>query len=158
MLRCSDINEEIKKRLPQTYEILKESNFMVHQYVCKVILTGSRGLAGDFREDSDIDLSLLVDTRRIINGQNEEEILKAVLNTTLSTWKGKVELDTVVVFDISNCGLKCFDPERFEKRECGYAGIDCMGLYKLQKGFDGYVPMIGVDIQRINPMISVWEK
>ena len=31
-----------------------------------------------------------------------------------------------------------------------------MGLYKLQRGFEGYVPKIGVDVQRIYPMISVW--
>ncbi len=59
-----DINQEIRERLPRTYEILKESNLTVHPYVYKVILTGSRGLAGNYRKNSDIYLSLLVDRGR----------------------------------------------------------------------------------------------
>ncbi|RKD32454.1 hypothetical protein [Thermohalobacter berrensis] len=152
------INEEIKDRLPKTYEILKNSNLTVHPYVYKVILTGSRGLRGNYRDNSDIDLSLLVDINNIKPNENEEDILKDVINITISNWKGKVELDTAAVFDINGCNLKCFNYEIFdEKNICG-DGIDCIGLYKTQKGFSGYVPKIGIDIKRVYPMITVWER
>ncbi len=52
-----EINRAIKERLPNTYEILINSGLMIHPYVYKVVLTGSRGLAGSYRGDSDIDLS-----------------------------------------------------------------------------------------------------
>lgn len=152
------INEEIKNRLPKTYKILKNSNLTVHPYVYKVVLTGSRGLTGNYRADSDIDLSLLVDIRKIKPTENEEKVLKDVIETTMKKWKGEVELDTAAVFDINKCNLKCFNYENYDKSICCCEGIDCIGLYKLQKGFSGYVPKIGIDIKRVYPIISVWER
>lgn len=81
-----EINEEIRERLPRTYEILKESNLTVHPFVYKVILTGSRGLAGNYREDSDIDLSLLVDRELLKIQDDDEETLKDILQVTLTYW------------------------------------------------------------------------
>lgn len=152
-----EINNLIKEKLPETYRILESSNLIVHPYVYKIVLTGSRGLAGNYREDSDIDLSLLVEGIKLKNEADEEMLLKKILNITLSAWKSSVELDTVVIFDISSCGLNCFDSKTFEDRTCKEKGIDCLGLYKIQKGFVGYVPKVGVDIQKVYPMITVWE-
>ncbi|EOC99677.1 hypothetical protein [Caldisalinibacter kiritimatiensis] len=152
------ISEKIKNRLPKTYEILKDSNLTVHPYVYKVILTGSRGLAGNYRPDSDIDLSLLVDIKKIKSNGKEEVILKEVLDTTMRKWKGKVELDTAAVFDINNCNLKCLNYEESDVKDYCSKGTDCIGLYKLQKEFSGYVSNIGIDIKWIYPLISVWER
>lgn len=152
-----EINHKIKEKLPVTYRIFESSTLVVHPYVYKVMLTGSRGLAGNYREDSDIDLSLLVERSRI-EIESEEKTLNEILNVTLLAWESSVELDTVAIFDISSCGLDCFDCTTFQDRICNEKGIDCMGLYKTQKGFKGYVPKAGIDIQKVYPMITVWER
>jgi predicted nucleotidyltransferase len=153
-----EISEEIKKKLPNTYKILKDSGLMIHPYVYKVVLTGSRGLAGNYRKDSDIDLSLLLDTMNLKSNEGEEKVLKKVLEITLSNWKSEIELDTAVVFDICNCQLSCFNCETSKEKLCKEKGIDCFGLYKIQKGFNGYVPKIGIDIERVYPMMTVYER
>lgn len=152
------INNELKILLPEAYEILRSSQLTVHPFVYKVVLTGSRGLAGNYKEHSDIDLSLMAEIDQLRNSENEEIILNEILNTTILTWKSSVELDTAVIFDISNCKLNCFDTKYFEHRSCKENGIDCFGIYKTQKGFKGYVPKIGVDMQKVYPMITVWER
>jgi len=152
------INHRVKEMLPETYKILESARLAVHPYVYKIVLSGSRGLAGDYREDSDIDLSLLVERNRLKIEVNEEKALNEILNVTLLAWKSPVELDTVAIFDISNCGLNCFDSKIFKGRTCKEKGIDCLGLYKIQKGYEGYVPKVGIDIQKVYPMITVWDR
>jgi hypothetical protein len=153
-----EINTEIRKRLPKTYEILINSGLIIHPYVYKVVLTGSRGLANNYREDSDIDLSLLFETRNLKAEEDQENVLKDILKITLSSWSSVVELDTAVVFDICNCQLSCFDCETSKQRHCKTKGIDCIGLYKIQKGFHGYVPKIRINIERVYPMITVYKR
>ena len=154
----AEIKRELEKRLPETYDILIHSGLTVHPSICKVVLIGSRGLRNNYRRDSDIDLSLLVAEKAMKSGEDHEGLFKDILDTTLSNWQGSVELDTAVVFDICNCGLRCFHVETSNERPRKEKGIDCMGLYKLQKGFTGYVPKIGIDIERIYPMITVYEQ
>jgi hypothetical protein len=156
--RPISINESIKKLLPVTYEILKEANLNVHPYVYKIVLSGSRGLSNSFRENSDIDLSLLADIKNFDSQMNQEQIFKEILNVTINNWKSRIELDTVVVFDICNCNLDCFNHEYFYDGICKKGGIDCMGLYKIQKGFNGFVPKMGVSIKLIHPVITLWER
>lgn len=153
-----EINESLKKRLPDTFAILKESHLTVHPYVYKVVLSGSRGLAENYREDSDIDLSLLVDTEQLNSEKDREKTLKEILDITLSNWSSETELDTAAVFEINKCRLNCFNYENYQENICEESGIDCMGLYKTQKGFNGYVPKIGVNIKFIYPIITVWER
>lgn len=152
------IDSEIENLLPTTYKILQSAQLTVHPYVYKVILSGSRGLAGNFKDDSDIDLSLLVENDRFHNAEDKEKVLREILDTTLQAWKSTVELDTVAVFNINNCGLECFDSISFNHTSCKETGIDCMGLYKTQKGFNGFVPKIGIDIRKICPTVTVWER
>jgi len=152
------INHEVKELLPETYEILQFSKFSVHPYVYKVVLTGSRGLTGRYREDSDMDISLLVEKSKLLIEEDKEKVLNDILYTTILAWESPVELDTVAIFDINNCSLNCFDSKSFWTKTCDENGIDCLGLYKTQKGFKGYVPKIGIDIQRIYPIITVWER
>lgn len=103
-------------------------------------------------------MSLLVDSKFLNKELNPEQILKEVLNVTLINWKSKVELDTVAVFDINNCNLKCFDYKSYSDKLCKMGDTDCLGLYKKQKGFHGYVPKIGISIKLIHPIITVWER
>lgn len=152
------IKENIKNLLPITYDILSEANLVVHPYVYKIALSGSRGLSNCFREESDIDLSLLVDSQLLDCEANKEEVLKEILDVTLNNWKSSVELDTVAVFDICSCNLNCFNYESYSDKTCKDGGIDCLGLYKIQKGFCGLVPKIGVSINLIHPIITVWER
>jgi len=84
--------------------------------------------------------------------------LPYVLLSTLSSWESSIELDTVVVYDSNNCNLNCFDCETAGEKRCPGKGIDCFGLYKIQKGFNGYVPKIGIDIEKIYPMMAVYER
>jgi hypothetical protein len=153
-----EINHDIKEKLPETYRILESSKLTVHPFVYKVVLTGSRGPAGKYRNDSDVDLSLLVESSRLKIEEDEEKILNEILNVTLQAWESPVELDTIAIFAINSCGLNCFDCKTYEDRICKEKGIDCMGLYKTQKGFTGYVPKVGIDIQKVYPMITVWER
>jgi hypothetical protein len=153
-----EINQAIRERLPKTYEILIHSGLMIDPYVYKVVLTGSRGLANNYREDSDIDLSLLFEKENLKTTEDEEDVLKDVLKITLSSWSSVVELDTAVVFDICNCQLSCFNCETSKEKYCNEKGIDCIGLYKTQKGFHGYVPKIGINIERVYPMVTVYER
>lgn len=152
------IKENLKNLLPITYDILNEANLVVHPYVNKIVLSGSRGLSNCFREDSDIDLSLLVDLQLLDSEVNKEKVLKEVLDVTLNNWISRVELDTVAVFDICSCKLACFNYENYSDVICKDGGTDCLGLYKIQKGFCGLVPKIGISISLIHPIITVWER
>ncbi len=152
------INGTIKNLLPLTYDILNESQLIVHPYIYKIVLSGSRGLSNSYREDSDIDLSLLVDSKLLNLEPNPKKVLKEILDITLENWTSNVELDTVAVFDINHCNLKCFNYESFSENICKIGGVDCLGLYKIQKGFNGYVPKIGINIEKMSPTITVWNR
>ncbi len=110
---------------------------MVHPSVSRIILHGSRGLAGGYRPDSDIDLSLIVDPLTEPFASGRGRILHDVVETTLHHWQAAIELDLAVVFDVQHCELKCFDQTRWDERLCAKGGSDCFGLYKTQKGFKG---------------------
>lgn len=70
---------------------------------------------------------------------------------TLSHWRGAVEADLAAVFDARNCGLTCFSQQDYPEGSCALGGVDCFGLYKVQKGFSGFVPPIGVEVARVHP-------
>jgi predicted nucleotidyltransferase len=65
MLIVTELSANLRQRLPETYPILAASNLSVHPVVRRVVLSGSRGLRGGYRPDSDIDLSLLVDSAEL---------------------------------------------------------------------------------------------
>jgi len=141
--------------LPATCALILSSNLTVHPHVSRVVLHGSRGLAGGYRPDSDIDLSLIVDTPQ---GPNMERQLQGVLETTLNSWRATVELDLAVVFDIRNCGLKCFNQSTWNDKTCILGSIDCFGLYKTQKGFSGLVTNAGIQVKRMYPCLKIWQR
>ncbi len=154
-LRVNKFETSFAALLPETHALILSSNLTVHPLVSRIILHGSRGLAGGCRPDSDIDLSLIVDTRQ---GSNLERQLQDVLETTLSHWCAAVEPDLAVVFDIRNCGLKCFDQRTWNEQTCKLGGIDCFGLYKTQKGFNGLVTNAGIQVKRMYPCLKIWQR
>ncbi|HSB00090.1 MAG TPA: nucleotidyltransferase domain-containing protein [Anaerolineales bacterium] len=141
--------------LPQTYALILSTNLTVHPAVARVILHGSRGLAGGYRPDSDIDLSLIVDPPQ---GPNMERQLQEVLEMTLSHWHAAVEPDLAVIFDIRSCALKCFDQRSWTERLCKLGNIDCFGLYKAQKGFSGLVTNAGIQVNLMYPCLKIWQR
>ncbi len=80
-----------------------------------------------------------------------------VIETTLSKWDGAVELDLALVFPIRPCGLRCFQIAAFEPELCPEGGLDCFGIYKVQKGFKGFVYNAGIQVSRIYPCITIWK-
>ncbi len=141
--------------LPKTYALLLSSNLTVHPLVSRVTLHGSRGLAGGYRPDSDVDLSLIVERPQ---GSDPARQFAEVLETTLNPWTGAIELDLAVVFDIKACGLICFDQSTWNEQTCKLGGVDCFGLYKTQKGFSGLVTNAGIQVKLMYPCLKIWQR
>ena len=139
---------------------MQAANLIVHDGVRQIVLSGSRGLAGGHRPDSDIDLSLIVDSDQLPpDDPARENFLRAVVQTTLDNWQGVVELDTAAVFDRGDCcGLRCLAVSTGDESILQGRGIDCFGVYKIQRGFTGYVPPVGVDVRRMYPIITIWRR
>ncbi|MCC6802078.1 MAG: hypothetical protein IT319_04260 [Anaerolineae bacterium] len=150
---------ELETLLPETHVILAHANLVVHDAVCGVNLEGSRGLAGGNRPDSDVDLTLIVDAALLPDSEPmRADLLLGVLQTTLGAWRSPVELDTAAVFDKGDCcGLRCLDQRQWDDAIVGGRGLDCFGIYKIQRGFDGYVT-VGVELRKIYPMLVIWRR
>ena len=101
----NDLEPCLREMLPNAFEIIGSSDLTIHEAVYAVVLEGSRGLRGGFRPDSDIDLSLLIDTETLVKSDDRGALLKNVIDVTLSSWKSPYELDTAAVFDKGGCGL-----------------------------------------------------
>lgn len=143
--------------LPVTYDLLRSSNLTVHPKVVRIILHGSRGLAGGFRSDSDLDLSLLVDPPEM-QTENSESYFKEIFETTFQHWHLPIKLDLAIVFDTRRCGLKCFDQKDWAESFCIIGGVDCFGLFKVQKGFHGLAENAGIQVKRMYPCMLIWQK
>ncbi len=104
-------------------------------------------------------MTLIVDAGRLPESEPDRaDRLRAVLRTTLDQWRGAVELDTAAVFDQGGCcGLRCLDQRGWDDAIIGGRGIDCFGIYKIQRGFDGYVTQ-GVELARMYPMLAIWRR
>lgn len=97
---------QLAQSLPRTHALLCEARLTLHPAVERVTLSGSRGLDGRPRPDSDVDLTLVVARAALPSADPErEQLLRAVLETTLSSWRGTVECDLAAVFDERGCGL-----------------------------------------------------
>lgn len=139
MIKVTEFENEFTNLLPETYNLLRSANLIVRHSVQGIILHGSRGLAGGYRPDSDVDLSLIVSTSQLSNGLDLDGFLREVLEITLGYWQSTIKPDLAAIFDTKNCDLKCFDKTTFDERACKIGGIDCFGIYKIQKGFNGFV-------------------
>ena len=155
MKYLSEFENTFAVRLPDTNKLLIESNLAVDECITKITLHGSRGLAGNSRPDSDIDLTLVVDTDHFQRESDKGSFLNLVLSKSLQTWNGTIELDLALAFDKSGCGLSCFDVEYYNPGLCETT-IDCMGLYKVQKGYNGFVSGSFLDASKMYPLIVIW--
>ena len=143
---------------PETYRLLASSRIAVHSSVRKITLHGSRGPAGGYRDDSDIDLCLVTDIVCTKTGdENTGSLLQEVLRITLDNSECPVELDLAAVFDRKKCGLSCFDVSNFSQLKCPKSATGCIGIYKIQKGFTGFVPPI-VSPKEMYPLLTIWER
>jgi hypothetical protein len=148
---------ELASLLPQTSEILRGAHLTIHEAVRQITLEGSRGLAGGFRPDSDVDLSLIVDSLPDAEPARGQ-CLRAVLRLTLDQWRSPIDLDIAAVFDTSDCcGLRCFDERIWNDTIIRGRGVDCFGIYKIQRSFDGYVKS-GVRLEKVYPMLVIWRR
>jgi len=153
-----EFNPAFSRSLPETQALLRVANFCIHPCVSRVILHGSRGLAGGFRPDSDIDLSLIVDLAGEISQPELECLLQSVYQTTQTAWQSAIEADLAVIFETRACALKCFEKTTWEERICPIGELDCFGLYKVQKGFQGLVTNAGIEVRRMYPCLEIWRR
>lgn len=155
----SQFEDEFATRLPDTQSILHSGNLVIHPAVSQITLHGSRGLAGKFRPDSDIDLSLLISSTEPPEINHDfEKLCIEVLQVTLSQWKSEIELDLAVIFPIHPCRFACFQVNDYDAALCSLGGVDCFGIYKIQKGFSGFVLNAGIQVEKMYPLITVWKK
>lgn len=145
----------LAKRLPATYSLLRSANLIVHPLVSKIVLHGSRGLAGGYRPDSDVDLSLIV---QVPKDQRNESPFYEITNTTLENWQAPIEVDLAVIHDLKVCGLQCLEQSTWQQDICQIGGVDCFGLYKIQKGFHGFVTDAGVQVRLMYPCLKIWQR
>ncbi len=159
MLTINDFAPELQVSLPDTYRILREAHLTVHDAVYQVTLEGSRGLAGGCHSTSDVDLTLLADVSRLPTTEPERaQMLREILQTTLAHWQSPIDVDLAAVFDKGGCcGLRCFNERTWNESIIQGRGLDCFGIYKVQRGFDGYVDS-GVRLEMVYPMMVIWRR
>ena len=106
IIEISDFEQGFKDTLPETYRLLRSAGLKVHPNVRRITLHGSRGPAGGYHDDSDIDLCLITDFIDTSFSEGElDRLLKNVLLTTLENSICPVELDLAAAFDRNHCGL-----------------------------------------------------
>ena len=156
LITISGFKKKFTALLPETYRILALGNLVVHPSVSRITLHGSRGPMGGYRPDSDIDLGLHINMEHLAKELEAGSYLKSILEITLNCWQGKNELDIAAIFDKKNCGLKCFDSSYFDEILCPGENVACLGLYKIQKGFNGFVDGLAVQVKRMYPCLTIW--
>ena len=158
MRKISEFEPQLASLLPQTHTLLASSNLTVHDRVSRIILHGSRGPANKFRPDSDIDLSLIVEPLVNISQPELDDLLHDAFDVTKTHWRGNIEVDLAVVFEVRNCGLNCFEYTIWEDGICQQGGTDCFGLYKIGKGFNGMVNHAGIQVKLMYPCLKIWQR
>lgn len=163
MYTITTFEPDFQTLLPETYAIVAAGNLTVHDGVTMVVLEGSRGLGGHTRLNSDVDVSLIVDSDMLPPDEPaRENFLRHVISATLDHWRGVVELDTAAVFDIGH-GLALFEQRYYNSAVVGAIRESPLpqgyfGIYKTQKGFNGYVPPSMIDLKRVYPMLVIWRR
>jgi hypothetical protein len=159
MVKITHFSQSLHQKIPQTIALLQNANLVVHPLVTQVTLHGSRSLGGHPRPDSDIDLSLLVKSPNPPHICTDLGSLFAqILALTLEHWRGSVEPDLALVFPLHRCGLRCFQFTQIPASPCAIGGLNCFGIYKMQKGFSGFVLNAGVRVEKLYPCLTIWRK
>ncbi len=144
--------------LPSTYALLQTANLVVHPNITRIVVHGSRGPAGGARPNSDIDLSLIVSLPAGLETTKLESFLQTVYETTFNSWQADIEPDLALIFETRACALHCFTHINWEEGLCTIGGLDCFGLYKVQKGFTGLVTNAGIQVKRMYPCLEIWRR
>ena len=155
VIAVTDFEPQLAALCPETAWLLRAAALAVHPRVTAITLHGSRGPAGGYRPDSDVDMCLIVDTAGMTERSELAALLGAVLDTTLAHWQGAVEADLATAFDLRGCGLSCFEHLTWDQVQCTIGGQDCFGLYKIQRGYDGFVEQ-GVELRKMLPCLVIW--
>ena len=155
LLKISKFLPELAVSLSDTHGLLLEGNLVVHPFVSRVVLHGSRGPAGGWRPNSDIDLSLIVD---MPEAQISDALFYEITRTTLDHWKSLIDVDLAVIYDMKKCGLNCFEQTVWHPDVCQIGGTDCFGLYKIQKGFNGFVRNAAIQVRLMYPCLTIWQR
>ena len=158
IIKVDRFESNFMRSLPVTYELLSSANLYVHPAVSKITIHGSRGPADDFEPNSDVDLYLIVEGAPAPGGIPQEELVRDVITTTLLNWNSSVELDLAVAFKTRECDMRCFDHVEYDEAVCSAAATDCFGVYKIKKGFSGYVKNSGMHMKRMYPCMVVWKR
>ena len=90
---------------PETARILLTARLTVHPRVTAITLHGSRGPAGGYRPDSDVDLCLIVETTGVTERVELATLLRSALHTTLEYWQGAVEADLAQALEVGYRGF-----------------------------------------------------
>lgn len=156
MISINEFEFDFAQAFPDLCEVFKRVPLCVHEGVARVTLHGLRGAPGEIKDNSELDLRLLVDSDQYPDVRQEEELLKDMIYTTLAGWREKTKLDLTVVFDTRKCQLKCFGERSYNPTVCTGGGFNCFGIYKIQDGNPGFVLNSGTNIRYIYPCITVW--
>ena len=158
MISIEEFEPDFAKVFPDLCELFKRVPLCVHEGVTKITLQGLCGAPGEIKDNSELDLRLLVDEEQYPDVRQDEELLKDIIYTTMASWREKIRLDLTVVFDTRNCDLKCFGERSYNPKICVGGGYDCFGMYKIKDdGNPGFVLSTGNNIRYIYPCITVWK-
>ena len=136
--------------LCKTAGIIQQGNLRLHPSVVAAAIEGSRGPKNCFRDNSDLDVSLVLSPNAAPTAQR----CAAVLAHSQTHWHSETELDLAVLFDKNACGLACLAANTTAGLPCD-KGVDCIGIYKRSKGFSGFVQGIGLNLEDVFPILYI---
>jgi predicted nucleotidyltransferase len=157
MIRIEQVANALRLNLPETAEWLTDAGLAIHPSVAQVVLHGSRGLAQNFRADSDLDISLVVPfPSPPAISHDLERTLREIAEVTWNAWEDTIQLDLAVVFPRKRCNFECFERIAYDPEACQKSGPGCFGVFK---GHGEYYPefTLNADVSRMYPCITVWK-
>lgn len=157
--RASAFEPEFGALLPETHDLICAAKLTLHPAVTFVTLHGSRSLDGSPRPDSDVDLCLHTDlTAADHTLASLEATLYEVIQTTLTHWRGAVPVDLSAAFDVQPGGQAWFTTTQRDAAAAPRRLLEGFGLYKLQKGFEGFVPSRILTLDQMLPSLVIWRR
>jgi hypothetical protein len=157
--RAGAFEPEFAALLPESHDLICAAKLTLHPRVRFVTLHGSRGPAGGAQPGSDVDLCLHTDLSAA--GQSLaglEATLYEVLQTTLTHWRGPVNVDLAAMFDVKPNGQSWFEESKHDATATTRRGLEGFGLYKMQKGFTGFVPSGTLTPDKMAPFLVIWRR
>jgi hypothetical protein len=157
--RANAFEPEFAARLRESHDLICAAKLTLHPSVKYVTLHGSRGPAGGAQAGSDVDLCLHTNLSVKDHSLTSlESTLYEVAQTTLTHWRGPVSLDLAVMFDVKPAGQSWFEESRDDAATATRHGLEGFGLYKVQKGFTGFVPSGALTLDKMTPFLVIWRR